>query len=130
MRNNSKKTQNMKKIVIILVVGMLMVCLLPLAAQAEDNWKSTSSMQMSGSSYSSQVTSVGADETVDLAPMVHHPGSIRKSDFGENDQPEPGGSEQHDTENSPIGDGVLPLLLLSAMAGGVIFLRRRKLAQA
>ena len=118
---------NMKKIIVILVLGALSVCLVPAVAQEQD-WQ-VSTMQGSGSAYSSQVTPVGAssvsgDESVGAGMPANRPGPYHS--FGDNPS-DPGSTGD---PNSPIGDGVLPLLLLSAMAGGVIYLRRRILAQA
>jgi len=36
--------------------------------------------------------------------------------------------DPNDTGNTPVGDAVLPLLLMAAAFGGVIYLRRRKQA--
>lgn len=121
------QNKNMKKMIVILVLGALSVCLVPAVAQVQD-WE-VSTMQGSGSAYSSQVTPVGASSAPDEATVgngvpANRPGPYHS--FGDNQD---GGTTSD--PSSPIGDGVLPLLLLSAMAGGVIFLRRRKqMAQA
>lgn len=118
------QNKNMKKMIVILVLGALSVCSVPAVAQTQD-WQ-VSTMQGSGSSYASQVTPVGAssiDGTAsdNTADSFNWHGNPRRSielneEFEDND---PG---------SPIGDGVLPLMLMAAMAGGVIYLRRRKQA--
>lgn len=113
------------RIMMILAIGMLMVCLLPLAlnAQTAQEWQSTSSMQGSGSAYSSQVTAVGATGvavmgTTSSAP-ANAPSGPRRS-YGTNQD---GGKTD---PNSPIGDALLPLLLMAAGFGLYTALRRRK----
>ena len=119
----------MKNRFIILAVGILMVCLLPLAVSAQQQeWQSTSSMQESGSRYSSKVTPVGAtgvgamsSTTSSFAP-AQAPNGPRRS-TGNNQNP----GNTGDT-SSPIGDAVLPLMLMAFAFSGVVALRRRKTA--
>lgn len=100
---------------------------LPIMAQQQE-WKSTSVMQGAGSSYSSQVTAVGAAGAVDMASTTESsspakaPGGPRK--MGESDRN--AGDVSTGSTQSPIGDAVLPLLFLSLAFCGVIYLRRKK----
>ena len=115
-------------IMMILVLGMLMACLLPLAlnAQTAQEWQSTSSMQGSGSAYSSQVTTVGAANVGNMATTTYSQspsmasGRRRINDGGTNQD---GGITD---PNSPIGDAMLPLMLMAASFGLYTALRRRK----
>ncbi|MBQ6791132.1 MAG: hypothetical protein IJP76_06795 [Paludibacteraceae bacterium] len=118
-----------------IVAGVLMTCLLPLAANAQDwqnqnaqNWQTTSVMQGSGSSYSSQVTAVGAvsashlgtTTTETYSPQAGGPRRV----IGTN--PDPGIT---DDNSSPIGDAMLPLLLMAVVFCGAIYFRRKRAAQ-
>ena len=119
----------MKNRFIILAVGILMVCLLPLAVSAQQQeWQSTSSMQESGSRYSSKVTPVGAtgvgamsSTSSSFAPAQAPSRPRRADEWGHNQD----GGETGDN-NSPIGDAVLPLMLMAFAFSGVVALRRRK----
>ena len=112
----------MKRIMMIIMA----VALIALPAMAQQEQWQTSTMQSSGSAYSSQVTPVGATSapseatttTASYAPR--RPGSIRRDGFDTNTDPgtvDPG---------SPIGDAMVPLLLMSVVFGGVIALRRKR----
>ena len=111
-------------IMMILVLGMLMVCLLPLAlnAQTAQEWQSTSSMQGSGSAYSSQVTAVGATGVGSVATTTYSPS---QTSFGPRRSKEKN-EDLNGNPESPIGDAVLPLLLMAAGFGLYTALRRRK----
>ena len=116
------QNKNMKKLIVILVLGALSVCSVLAVAQTQD-WQ-VSTMQGSGSSYASQVTPVGAssiDGTAsdNTANAFNGHGNPRRSmelnqEFEDNDTA------------SPVGDAVLPLLMMAAAFGGVTYLRRRK----
>ena len=116
----------MKKLFMIIMAVALIA--LPTMAQQQE-WKSTSTMQGTGSSYSPQVTSVGATAATEMATTTESyspakaPGGPRK--IGEASGRNPGDVSTGST-NSPIGDAVLPLLFLSLAFCGVIYLRRRK----
>ena len=116
---------NMNKLIVILVLGALSVCLVPASAKTQEvqDWQ-VSTMQGSGSSYASQVTPVGAssiDGTAsdNTADSFNWHGNPRRS-IELNEE-----FEDNDTA-SPVGDAVLPLLMMAAAFGGVTYLRRRK----
>lgn len=114
----------MKKLVMILMAVALIA--LPTMAQ-QDQWQSTSSLPTSGSSYTPQVTPVGAQAPIQQSPACapYTPslsgGPLRsEGDWG--DRPEVGVGD----EGSPLGDGLIPLTLLALAYGVVVFLRKRK----
>ena len=121
----NERVKDMKNnIMMILVLGMLMLCLLPLAlnAQTAQKWQSTSSMQGSGSAYSSQVTAVGATGVGSMATTTYSPtqassGPRRSKEKNEDLNADP---------DSPLGDAVLPLLLMAAGFGLYTAVRKRK----
>ena len=109
----------------IMVLGMLMACLVPAHAQSNiDQWQSTSAMQTSGSAYSPQVTTVGATAvpseatTTGASYSPGRPGTIKRG-FDT-------GGETGKSEESPVGDAVLPLMLMALVFCGVIALRRKR----
>ena len=117
----------------IRTVGVLIVCLLSLVAFAQQDWQSTSVMQGSGSTYSPQVTEVGATSVASEATTTESyspaktPGGPRRTSIS-NDEDE-GWTPRTDTEGtdlSPIGDAVLPLMLMAVAFCGVVYFRRRK----
>lgn len=113
----------MKNRMILFAVGMLMACLLPQAALAQQQeWQSTSTMQGSGSAYSSQVTAVGATGVATMGATSSAPA---KAPGGPKRLPG-GPTEPDQSQDSPIGDAVLPLLLIAAGFGLYTALRRRK----
>ena len=104
------------------VIGMLLVSMPTLAQQQE--WQSTSTMQTSGSALAPQVTAVGATSVNDMATTTSSPAKAPtgpRRDFYHG--PETG----QDTE-SPIGDALIPLLVMSLAFGGYIALRRKRTA--
>ena len=118
---------DMKKFVIMMIMGVALIALPTMAQQQE--WQSTSTMQTSGSSYSSQVTAVGATGVTEMATTTTSSGSgttssphKAKRDF------EPVVETEEGDEGSPIGDAVLPLMLMAAVFCGVIALRRKRSA--
>lgn len=109
----------MKKMIVRMAMCALVVCALPMALAAQD-WQ-TSTMQGSGSAYSSQVTPVGATNVDQQATTTYGPArniSGRKN-FEEYDSP-------NVSDQSPIGSE-WALLLFAAIAGGGVVLRGRKL---
>lgn len=116
----------MKKLVIMMIMGVALMALPTMAQQQE--WQSTSTMQGAGSSYSSQVTAVGATGVAEMATTTN--GSSSSTPHrAKRSTDSPGEVETTvDTENSPIGDAVLPLMLMAAVFCGVIALRRKRSA--
>lgn len=115
----------MKKILSILVLGALMACLVPAYAQSAQEWQSTSTMQTSGSVYTPQVTAVGATSVGTVATTTDSYSPAQTSSgprrvVGTN----PDGGEG--SNDSPIGDAVLPLLLMAMLFAGVVYTRRKK----
>ena len=111
----------MKRIVMIIMAAVLMA--LPTMAQQQE-WQSTSSMQTSGSSLAPHVTSVGATSVGDMATTTASapakvPGGPRREKEGNT-----GFGEWE--EGSPIGDAIIPLMLMSFVFCGVIALRRKR----
>lgn len=107
----------------IRTVGVLIVCLLPLVAFAQQDWQSTSVMQGSGSTYSPQVTEVGATSVASEATTTESyspakaPSGPRKTLIN---GPESGKGP------SPIGDAVLPLMLMALAFGAYVAIRKRR----
>ena len=103
--------------------------MLPTMAQSAQEWQ-TSSLQGSGSQYSSQVTAVGSSVAASEATTTEsytpgRPGAIRRDGYSDDDW----GTNQdwgEGNEGSPIGDALLPLLLFAATFAGVIYLRRKR----
>lgn len=123
----------MKKFVMIIMAVALIA--LPAMAQQQE-WKSTSAMPGTGSTYSPQIQQVGAEyapsmastttETYSPAKAPGRPrrteGSSSDGDFNETSENGTG------DEGSPIGDAMLPMLLCAAAFCGVIALRRKRSA--
>lgn len=106
------------RIVIIIMAAALIA--LPTMAQ---EWQSTSTMQGSGSAYSSQVTAVGATGVNSLAGTAasapaNAPTGPRR--VGSTELSDPNRSNE-----SPIGDALIPLMLC---AGAYLMIRARKRA--
>ena len=96
----------MRKLFMLIMV----VALVALPAMAQD-WQSTSAMPGSGSAYSAQVTAVGAAEVTDMATTTDSY-SPAKAPSGRRHLPG-GTNEPGQSTDSPVGDAVLPLLLLA-----------------
>ena len=87
------------------------------------SFQTTSTMPGSGSAYSSTPATLNADgqATYSSQPAATNaPSGPRKI----------GGYTPTTDPNAPIGDAMLPLMLMAAAFGGGIFLRRRKAARA
>ena len=119
---------NMKNVKVIslglMVIGMLLASMPAMAAPAQQahEWQSTSTMQMSGSNYSAQVGAIGATTVSEMATTTNStPAKIggRQKSIGTNQD----GGEG--SEDSPIGDALIPLLLCALAFCGVIAFRRR-----
>ena len=123
----NERMKDMRKVVIMMIMG---VALMALPTMAQD-WQSTSSMQGSGSAYSAQVTAVGAAEVTDMATTTNgSSGPNRRK--GKKEDPDPfGGGTITDTPNpnepgTPIGDAMLPMLLMAMLFAGVVYTRRKR----
>lgn len=118
----------------MMIVGVALLTL-PTMAQ-EQEWKSTSAMPTSGSAYSPKVNAVGATGVSEMATTTsssQNSGPRKaKKDYGDN----PWGDQQivdqsqEDVSPDPLGDAVLPLLLMAVAFGGYIAIRRKKRAEA
>ena len=113
-----------KKNFIMIIMAVALIALPTMAQQQE--WKSTSTMQGTGSSYSPQVTSVGATTVGEMATTTESY-SPAKAPGPRRDFYKPDSGGDHD-EESPIGDAVLPMLLCAAVFCGFIALRRKRSA--
>ena len=118
-RMNGEYKNIMKRIMMMIMAVALMA--LPTMAQ-QPEWQSTSTMQGTGSAYVPQVTAVGATDVNSMAtttesysPAKAPSGPRRGFDIGGDAGQGP----------SPIGDAVLPLLLMSLAFAGVIYFRKR-----
>ena len=122
---------SMKNRKIIIIVGWLMLSRLSISAFAQQQeWQSTSAMKGTGSAYSPQVTAVGAptatSEAVTTETYSPAKAASRPRRLGEfDDSPEVVDKD----EDYPLGDGLLPLLMMAATFGGVIAFRRRRTAK-
>ena len=112
----------MRKVVIMMIMG---VALMALPTMAQD-WQSTSSMQGSGSAYSAQVTAVGAVAATDMATTTTTENSSgpnrRRGKKTIEDDTDPGIGNQ----GSPVGDAMLPMLLMAMLFAGVVYTRRKR----
>ncbi len=118
----------MKARIVMILMAVALIALPTMAQQQE--WKSTSTMQGTGSSYAPQINAVGATAATEMAtttesysPAKASSGPRRMGESGRN----PGDVSTGSTE-SPIGDAVLPLILCAAVFCGVIALRRKRSA--
>jgi ABC-type phosphate transport system substrate-binding protein len=113
----------MKRIMMIIVLGALVACLVPANAQ---DWKSTSSMPVSGSTLAPQVTTVGATTVAQQATTTadYTPTSIGNK--GIHRELGHGTDAGNQSEESPIGDAVLPLMVFAMLFGGYIAWRKRR----
>ena len=87
----------------------------------------------STSAYSSQFSTgeqstLNSDGTVNSAAYgigSRHPGSIRRTESNINNPDDPDDDEE-DEGNVPLGDAVLPLLMMSLAFCGYLYLRRKR----
>ena len=107
------------KVMMIIMAAALIA--LPTMAQ---DWQSTSAMQGTGSNYAPQVTAVGATSATSEATTTESyspakaPGGPRRDKIN--------GADDKPSNQSPIGDAVLPLVLMAMAFAGVIYFRKRK----
>ncbi len=106
---------NMKKIVMIIVAAALVA--LPATAQTAQEWQSTSVMQGTGSNLAPQVTAVGATGVGEMAITTTENYSPAKA---------PARHKAPPINPDPLGDAVLPLLLMAMLFAGVVYTRRKR----
>lgn len=101
---------------------VLVTVALALPALAQQEWQSTSAMRGSGSTFVSQVTTVGATEAYSMAYTTtdYTPSSSRGAHKAPPINPRPGDNPV------PIGDAILPLLLMALTFVGITYTRRKK----
>ena len=125
MNGEYKNIMIMKNVKVIgyglLVIGMLLVGMPTMAQQQE--WQSTSTMQGTGSAYAPQVMEVGA-MTVPTIATTTESYSPAKAPSGPRRGFDVGG-ESGRSDEFPIGDAVLPMMLMSLAFAGVIYFRKR-----
>lgn len=111
-----------KKRIMMIIMAVALIALPAMAQQ--DQWQSTSTMQGSGSTYSSQVTGVGAASVDNMATTTTDSYSPAKA--GQRRLPD-GTNEPNQSEDSPVGDALIPLLLCACMYLSVrVFLKRKR----
>lgn len=116
----------MKRIVIIIMAAVLVA--LPTMAQTFGEqepqnavFQSTSTMQGSGSAYSSQPT---LDENgTAYSPAAAPAGRAVRKSTAVPPKPKP---DENDPGNVPLGDPVWPLMLMAMLFAGVVYIRRKK----
>ena len=107
-----------------MIVVMVAALVLPTMAQSSQEWQSTSSMPGSGSTYRSQVTSVGASAVSEMATTTSSEAS--RVSGAHKAPPVIFQPEVLETGSTPIGDALIPLALMAMLfAGGVYFRRKR-----
>ena len=110
----------MKKVIMLIMAVALIA--LPTMAQQE-TWRSTSTMQGTGSAYAPQLAPIGAATVADMGTTTTTPtgptGPRRAFDTG---------GETGKSTESPVGDAVIPLLVMSLAFCGYIAVRRRRAA--
>ena len=107
------------------VIGMLLVGM-PVMAQQQE-WKSTSTMPGVSSTFTPNVQEVGAMYVPSMATTTTDTYSPTKGTGGPRRDFDTG-AETGQSNEFPIGDAVLPMLLCAAVFCGVIALRRRRSA--
>lgn len=112
----------MKARIVMIIMAVALIALPTMAQQQE--WQSTSAMQTSGSNYTPQVNAVGATTAPSVATTTESyspaatqgPNRAKKFDTGGDSEKGP----------SPIGDAMVPLMLMAVAFGGVVYFRRKR----
>ena len=122
-------TMNMKKVLNIMVLSTLMACLVPANAQDFNQKRIKTPIQSqqimtTGASYSGTVyepfSNVTPAESNPVASThTYSPGGGPRREFGK-----PG--EEHQSDEFPLGDAVLPLLMMAMLFAGVTYYRKRR----
>ena len=121
----------MKARIIMIIMAAALIAL-PTMAQ---DWQSTSTMQSSGSVYTPQVTAVGSTSVASEATTTENygpaktPGRIRRDNISSDDDGWTGKMDSGGTNLSPVGDAVLPLMLMAFAFVGYTAIRRKKQAK-
>lgn len=110
---------DMRKYMMIIMAVALMA--LPTMAQEQEQWKSTSIMSGAGG-YTAPITEVGSSSVGQMATTT---GSAAKAPGGPRRE-KIEGADNDPSSQSPIGDAVLPLVLMALTFAGVVYLRRRQ----
>ena len=125
---NLKKIETMRhKLYIIALLSLLSIAAHAVTYNPALEWKTTSPMMMSGSAYTSQVTEVGAEYAASAAtttetysPNKAPSGPRREKILGPQDDP---------ANQFPIGDAVLPLMLMAVAFAAIVAIRRKQKAK-
>lgn len=132
LKNERYKDMKKKNVKVIgcgvLVIGMLFASMPTMAQFTEPErpqttFQSTSTMTPTGSQYSSN-PSLNADGTAS-SPTATTTSGPRKLKMDGGGMPSMPNNDNY-SDNTPIGDAVLPFTLLSMVAVLVVYLRRRK----
>lgn len=121
------------KLYIIALMSIISSATFAVDFAPNQEWQSTSVMQTSGSTYSPQVTEVGSSTIASVATTTETyspnkaPGGPRRIESQSGRDP---GDATTGSDLSPLGDGLLPLLMMAATFCGVIAFRRRRTAKA
>ncbi len=109
-----------KKRIVMMIMAVALLAL-PTMAQQQEQWKSTSIMSGAGG-YTAPITEVGATSAGQMATTTSSPakapGGPRRDKIS--------GGEYGQSDQSPVGDAVLPMTLMALLFGGAIYLRRRQ----
>ena len=115
----------MKARIVMIIMAVALIALPTMAQQ--DQWQSTSTMQGSGSTYSSQVTGVGAASVDNMATTTTDSYSPAKA----GQRRLPGGTnEPNQSEDSPVGDALIPLMLFACAYLIIRAMRRKNIEKA
>ena len=106
-----------------IVILIMAVALMALPAMAQE-WQSTSTLQGTGSNYTPQVTAVGATTAPTIATTTESY-SPNKAPSGPRRGFDVGG-ESGRSDEFPIGDAIVPMMLMAIAFGGYIAIRRKK----
>ena len=116
------KDKDMKARIVMIIMAVALIALPTMAQQQE--WRSTSTMQGTGSSYAPQISAVGATTVGEMATTTE---TYSPAKVGPRRDKENPGDIGYKDEGSPIGDAVLPLMLMALAFGGYIAIKRKKL---
>ena len=123
MYSDMKKFMNLKVIGYGLWVMVALLVSAPVTAQNAQEWQ-TSTMVSSGSAYSPQVTAVGATTVTSTVTTTESYSPAKAPNGPRKSKEDPGEVGYNTDESSPVGDAILPLLLM-AMTYAFFALRRK-----